>query len=145
MQTLISPACTFATDRQRFDPAQLPPEPASELWHQTTFGSAVSRGFVLRGTDNAVIDEARRRMREAPSDGPTVTYHLVAEGSYDGWPEPSLGQHNRIDPGPTLAEMGMGEDADDVPYEEPGPDKCGGYIGYGSDRCMRAPGHPGEC
>lgn len=100
LTTLVPSTCSFATDRQRFDPVNLPPYPASELWFQTTCGNAVSRGFVMRDADNAVIDEARRLMAEAPADatGPVTTYYLVTAGSYDGWPEPVLAESNRIEP-----------------------------------------------
>lgn len=96
--------CSFATDTQRFHTA---PHPVAvyELWHKTTTaGSAVSKGFVARGNGDAMIDEARRRMRTASHDDAQVDYYLVEAGSYAGFPEPNLGPGSRIAPGPLVTD-----------------------------------------
>lgn len=84
----------------------LPPigdAPTTELWFKTTAGFSVSCGIVMRSDHKAVVAYVNHLKTQTPLDTPgaVTTYHLVKVGSYEGYPEPSLGQLNQIEPSPT--------------------------------------------
>lgn len=66
-----------------------------ELWHKTTAGTAVSQGFMMRGTKDEVTEASEREY--VVRDGAMFTLHMVPIGSYDGYPQPDLGDHNECD------------------------------------------------
>ena len=67
-----------------------------ELWHKTTAGNSVSQGFMMRGAKEEAL--AASEAEYVVRSGAMFTLHLVAAGSYDGFPQPDLGAHNEVGP-----------------------------------------------